>query len=1240
MRDFHNNECVNFQWQGGRCRLQKLRTTDKGAAKLENWLQSRQYDLKRLTKPCTTTAKAATTTTPARRVRQRRHLLAFGPSNSNRTNSTNSTASTSTSTSSSTSTSTTPVTCTLLDSQGMDRSYATDRVCASLTVCSPGEFVSTSATPTSDRSCKITRGPCNFTNAQEYQAQAPTPTSNRVCSAVAQCNAERVAARDEYEARDATNITDRVCSRVTRCTADEFETARPSATTDRQCAKVSPPCDEVGDGDSFMNQNATNTTDRTCEAATKCRSPAQYQTVALTKEADRECGETTTCNATQYEHLAPTAEEDRVCKTCKVCPQGYFAAGGCDTQDTICKRCSACIPFSEQIEYEQEACTPMRNTVCGLIKPSCHPHEFLVAEPTPVSQRECRAIRNCSFCLPYGAAEDDQDGGGGGGGGNEGPETGSGDSGSGESGSGSGSEDSGGRPKKRVCQYELKGPTATSNRRCQKILLCTDTEYVAVAANQTHDTVCATAHECGVGEEEDSAPGVEQDRVCRACDGVKEFQDEISKLECKPVRECDTTQYQASAPNATHNRLCAAATVCNSLQYELDSLAPASDRVCTATTVCQAPVEYEEKPPTTESDRECSPATTCKQLEWESKAITLTSDRVCQRVTTKLCPAGLYQNKAADRTSDRTCSAVTPCRPGTEYMSAAATPYRDNVCNTITNCTADTFEVQPPTSTSARVCARATECTPGSYMMASLTATSDRVCIKCNEVNEWQDQRNQPSCKPRGTCPRGKYADASRVSANADTICTPLTPLYENFYEAEPATPTSDRAVLRCSTCTRTEYESIGCVNGTNRKCAAVTRCEEAAWEKQAPSRTSDRICARLTQCLTSQWHAPRTSTKEDVVCRLTSVCEPGWFVQEWATPTSDVVCARCTDGATYSSTTNAPQCSPCSVCAPGQGYITGPCTRNASGVCGDCAPGTISAPHAGSDALQSDGKGPPPFAPNNQKCTPCPSGQYAALWRSDSCEPWTTCTKGYATMRHPTAVSDSVCMSCPSGKFLPELQENATSEDGHKTPAHLSEDDDADGPAAASGSGSGSTSAEPESEGGCVPHSDCKGAPVVAAGTATSDVVCGQLQGSGTTTTANMSTGATPTTRAAGSEGQGTAAANSASDGDGDLIVYVVVGLIGLLLAMLAATQCQKRQRAAKQHRSVPPHVVQGDHELVATTANTEFRLSAAVTAAHANTNVDDVARPGSSANQHAYEAAEPTRSKPTLLEVSHIEC
>ena len=136
--------------------------------------------------------------------------------------------------------------------------------------------------------------------AGEYESAAPTATSDRICSACTTCSG------NEYvtlACSDGNGTNNRQCAPVTACSASEYQTAAPTATTDRACATL-----------------------RACTSS-------EYETVAPTATSDRQCAPVTLCSGSEYELAAPTATSDRVCAEDTTSPTGISPTAA-DTSGT------------------------------------------------------------------------------------------------------------------------------------------------------------------------------------------------------------------------------------------------------------------------------------------------------------------------------------------------------------------------------------------------------------------------------------------------------------------------------------------------------------------------------------------------------------------------------------------------------------------------------------------------------------------------------------------------------------------------------------------------------------------------------------------------------------------------------------------------------------------------------------------------------------------------------------------
>ena len=473
--------------------------------------------------------------------------------------------------------------CTAAEFEVVNGTRTSDRVCAAITVCTPGQEYQTVAFDRDlaiDRVCAPLR---ECAAGSEYQTLAPTATSDRKCAFVAS-NCE---VGEEYEHTAASATENRECRGLTQCNAtSQFESVAATASTDRACAALAPL--DCGNGEGpvtrFQAAAPTATSDRVCRNATACEEGRQYQAAAPTYFADRVCAPVTPCSAGSYETAAPTALEDRVCAPksacsagqfvvddgsatadrtcgpCRTCGQGFYGSGGCDgVRDTACTRCSACVPIDVDagvlVEYESKACSATSNTECSKIMPCSPGAEYMHAEATATTQRDCR---NATVCAPS----------------------------EWESAALMGSQDRACEPttacaalaaqecgSRRQSGSGAAGPSNVNLGEC----------YTSVPATRTSDSVCqATNGACSPGTYESKPATMSSDRECLAC-AAGTYQDELGKDFCKSVDECLAgSEYEVAAPTLASNRVCSSCAVCGVSKGEFQTAActTRSDRKC------------------------------------------------------------------------------------------------------------------------------------------------------------------------------------------------------------------------------------------------------------------------------------------------------------------------------------------------------------------------------------------------------------------------------------------------------------------------------------------------------------------------------------------------------------------------------------------------------------------------------------------------------------------------------------
>lgn len=172
--------------------------------------------------------------------------------------------------------------------------------------------------------------PCNSTGFLVTRYD-PSIRCCRVCSAGFACNgtvATPCVPPDHFQRFGGQSN----CSVPKNCTGNEFETAAPTATSDR-----------------------------VCRALSRCNNETEFERIAPTATSDRVCTLLRVCNYTQeYELTAPTATTDRVCRpqsSCNLLTQ-QVASQATRTRDTLC----TCRP-----NFVGTPCS-----LCENVIPGCH----------------------------------------------------------------------------------------------------------------------------------------------------------------------------------------------------------------------------------------------------------------------------------------------------------------------------------------------------------------------------------------------------------------------------------------------------------------------------------------------------------------------------------------------------------------------------------------------------------------------------------------------------------------------------------------------------------------------------------------------------------------------------------------------------------------------------------------------------------------------------------------------------
>ena len=171
----------------------------------------------------------------------------------------------------------------------------------------------------------------------------------------------------------------------------------------------------------------------------------------------------------------------------------------------------------------------------------------------------------------------------------------------------------------------------------------------------------------------------------------------------------------------------------------------------------------------------------------------------------------------------------------------------------------------------ASSCSTMRTCSPGTFVMQPGLPSSDRLCGACDGSTGFQDEPNQPWCKPVVSCNASFTFQAATPFSNAlcsicatgfyndGRVCRPLTTCPAGTFVERAASPTSDRGCKPCPSGTFTAAEN-------QKQCTTAAPCAPGTYVKVEGSATSARVCEA---CPSNTF-----SVKPNVArCTLQSVC-------------------------------------------------------------------------------------------------------------------------------------------------------------------------------------------------------------------------------------------------------------------------------------------------------------------------------------------------------------------------------
>ena len=362
-----------------------------------------------------------------------------------------------------------------------------------------------------------------------------------------------------------------------------------------------------------------------------------------------------------------------------------------------------------------------------------------------------------------------------------------------------------------VIEYETVAPSRTSDRVCDPLTVCADTQYITVAATSSSDRSCEIMAVCTAGDQFDRANAQEIFVQTGPHDFAPTYN---SNRDCATTSVCDATQYEYGSPTPTSDRLCNPVTACTVDQYETGEPTLVTDRVCTAMTACVNGTQYQSVAPTALTDRACKAYSQCSSQQYETTPPTPVSDRACvgishPSVPTAIDGGGLWQSVAPTPTSDAQLQSVTVCR-SSEYQAVPATATTDRVCGEASAPAGNQYICVPATRISDATLCNVTKLAcvfPDEFESIAATETSDR------------------HCQPIQQC-------SAFLRFN---------------YESQPPTPTSDRACTSLLICNGTEFESASFTEHSDRVCTPWSVCPTGLFETKAPTISTDRLCSAPT---------------------------------------------------------------------------------------------------------------------------------------------------------------------------------------------------------------------------------------------------------------------------------------------------------------------------------------------------------------------------------------------------------
>lgn len=662
-----------------------------------------------------------------------------------------------------------------------------------------------------------------------YERAAPTQSTDRDCQPVRECTVGL------YSTAEPTVSTDRVCADCNRaCASNEYESTACTPTSNRQCFRITPPCDTRLE---YEAQAPNATHDRVCNQISDC-TPSEFETGAPTSTSDRACQAVAVCDpAVQFELEPPTSTTNRICSNFTNCgPTEWASFFGNETSDRVCDQLTACFP---RFEYESAGPTATSDRECTPLVTCTSPFSFESVPPTPTSQRLCQPVTQCRSPVEYEVS----------------PATPTTDS---------------------VCgivspcpigQYILQNATTSSNTVCTHCTRCpgraADVHFVIDCRDRTQNGPCfdqlrfaqqyvqqnpvetgslaasVVAYDTSGAHELLSTQG-SVDILTSLLNGTTNLPPSFTNQPETPIVDAlllvaARLSSQIPSGREVHVLIFSGNSIVSSTGQTAILNASSSLSVRSEVTLYvqqfgsallhPTDADYWDSIASSPSSL-MSPLSTSQLL---TSRVQTFSDAVCPEA----CPADTFRSAVCSAFADRVCSTATSCSPGVQFETLAPTLVNDRFCSFLTFCNGTEFESVAPTATTDRVCSPITECSAAEFRSLDATLTSDTVCNVTRVCGQIEFQVAAPTSTTDRICQETTICDAqtqfvrSAATSSTDTQCVNATP--------------------PCNIAT--EFELRPLARSSDRVCQAIATCESAEFEQQSPTNVSNRICNGCQRC-------------------------------------------------------------------------------------------------------------------------------------------------------------------------------------------------------------------------------------------------------------------------------------------------------------------------------------------------------------------------------------------------------